>query len=70
MPLLSKIGNSLKACLNTATDFAGTQTMHLLSKKYPDIEDVMEILDKVKDRVKVKYAIQVILYTFVIFVQT
>ena len=53
MPLLSKLGNALKSCVSTATDFAGTQTMKLLNKRYPEIADVSAVLDKIKDRVQV-----------------
>ena len=55
MPLLSKIRNSFKSCITTATDAAGAQTLKLLNQRYPDIEDLMEILDKIKERVKVKF---------------
>ena len=55
MPLLSKIRNSLKSCITTATDAVGAQTLKLLNQRYPDIEDVMEILDKIKERVQVKF---------------
>ncbi len=55
MPLLAKIGNALKSCLTTAADFAGAQTLKLLNQRYPDIEDVMEILDQIKERVEVKF---------------
>ena len=53
MPLLSKIGSTLKKCLSATADFAGEQAFKLLQTKYPDINDVIKVLDQVKDRVKV-----------------
>ena len=53
MPLLSKIRNPLKSCLTTATDVARAETLKLLNKRYPDIEDLMDILDKIRERIKV-----------------
>ena len=53
MPLLSKIGSTLKQCLSATADFAGEQAFKLLQTKYPDINDVIKVLDQVKDRVKV-----------------
>ena len=53
MSLLAKIGTALKSCVSTTADFAGDQTMKLLKNQYPDINDVMEVLDQVKDRVHV-----------------
>lgn len=70
MPLLSKIGNTLKSCISTATDFAGTQTMNLLSRQYPDIDDVMNVLDQVKERVEVKYETKLRWCTYFLFILT
>jgi len=53
MSLLTKLGTALKSCVSTTADFAGDQTMKLLRNQYPDINDVMEVLDQVKDRVQV-----------------
>ena len=53
MSLLTKIGATLKSCVTATGDFAGSQTMKLLTKQYPDINDVLNVLDQVKDRVKV-----------------
>ena len=53
MPLLSKIGSTLKKCLSATADFAGQQVFKLLQTQYPDINDVLKVLDQVKDRVKV-----------------
>ena len=53
MSLFAKLGTALKSCVSTTADFAGEQTMKLLRNQYPDINDVMEVLDQVKDRVQV-----------------
>ena len=53
MPLLSKIGSTLKKCLSATADFAGQQAFKLLQTQYPDINDVIKVLDQVKNRVKV-----------------
>ena len=49
---VSILGN-LKSCVSASADFAGEQTMKLLKSQYPDINDVIVVLDQVKDRVKV-----------------
>ena len=59
MPFLAKVGSVLKSCVPTSllgTGFAGEQTMKLLKSQYPDINDVIVVLDQVKDRVKVIYS--------------
>ena len=53
MPFLAKVGSVLKSCVSASADFAGEQTMKLLKSQYPDINDVIVVLDQVKDRVKV-----------------
>jgi len=52
MPFLAKVGSVLKSCVSASADFAGEQTMKLLKSQYPDINDVIVVLDQVKDRVK------------------
>ena len=56
MPFLAKVGSVLKSCVSASADFAGEQTMKLLKSQYPDINDVIVVLDQVKDRVKVIYS--------------
>ena len=55
MPLLSKIGSTLKKCLSATADFAGQQAFKLLQTQYPDINDVINVLDQVKDRIRVSF---------------
>ena len=54
MSFIHKVGSALKSCVSASADFAGEQTMKLLKSQYPDIKDVMVVLDQVKDRVKVR----------------
>ena len=54
MSFIYKVGSALKSCVSASADFAGEQTMKLLKSQYPDIKDVMVVLDQVKDRVKVR----------------
>ena len=56
MPFLAKVGSVFKSCVPASlpgSGFAGEKTMKLLKSQYPDINDVIVVLDQVKDRVKV-----------------
>jgi hypothetical protein len=48
MSCFKKIGSSFKSALGKAVDFTQDKAMAALSKKYPDMAEVMGVLDRIK----------------------
>ena len=51
MSCFGKVASGLQSTFNTAKEFAESKITSYLSKKYPDLQEVKVVLDKIKERV-------------------